>query len=40
MRPGDSVCGWGETVRLVLADYDEQGCVWLEGHRRLAGDGG
>lgn len=25
-------CGCGETVPLVLADYDEQGGAWLDGH--------
>jgi hypothetical protein len=26
-------CGCGETVRLTLAEYDEQGGAWLDGHR-------
>jgi hypothetical protein len=26
-------CGCGETVRLMLAGYDEQGGAWLAGHR-------
>lgn len=26
-------CGCGETVMLVLANYDLQGGAWLEGHR-------
>jgi len=26
-------CGCGETARLVLAAYDEQGGAWLEGHK-------
>jgi hypothetical protein len=26
-------CGCGETVRLVLAEYDEQGGAWLDGHK-------
>jgi hypothetical protein len=26
-------CGCGETVMLVLADYDLQGGAWLMGHR-------
>jgi hypothetical protein len=26
-------CGCGETVMLVLADYDLQGGAWREGHR-------
>jgi hypothetical protein len=26
-------CGCGETVRLVLAEYDDRGGAWLEGHR-------
>jgi hypothetical protein len=25
-------CGCGETVRLVLAEYEEQGGAWLYGH--------
>jgi hypothetical protein len=25
-------CGCGETVRLVLAEYDEQGGAWLDRH--------
>lgn len=32
-------CGCGETVMLVLADYDEQGGAWLEGHRSHAARG-
>ena len=26
-------CGCEGTVRLVLAEYDEQGGAWLDGHR-------
>lgn len=26
-------CGCGETVMLVLAEYDEQGSAWLDEHR-------
>ena len=26
-------CGCGETVKLVLAEYDEQGGAWLAGHK-------
>jgi hypothetical protein len=26
-------CGCGETVRLTLAEHDEQGGAWLDGHR-------
>jgi hypothetical protein len=26
-------CGWGETVMLVLAEYDDLGGAWLPGHR-------
>jgi hypothetical protein len=26
-------CGCEETVRLTLAEYDEEGGAWLEGHR-------
>jgi hypothetical protein len=26
-------CGCGETVRLNLAEYDEQGGAWLEEHK-------
>jgi hypothetical protein len=25
-------CGCGETVRLALAEYDEQGGAWLDRH--------
>lgn len=26
-------CGCGETVRFVLAEYDEQDGAWIEGHK-------
>jgi hypothetical protein len=26
-------CGCGETVMLTLAEYDEQGGAWLDGHK-------
>jgi hypothetical protein len=26
-------CGCGETVKLTLTEYSEQGGAWLDGHR-------